>query len=256
MCSPSRFSCERRGSVLRSARAKGGHNRPAARTLVVLTLLLLFGITACGGEGVGGIDSDIRYAAIGASDATGIGAEPLSQGYVYRIQRKLEDEGKSTALFNLGIPGIEIDRMEDDETVAAANIDPDLVTIFAGPNDIIGGRSPEDFENHLKDIFQKLHQGTQAFIVVATIPDMTQAPRFQSDPDPDVTAERVSAYNEAILREAAAFQISVADLRNLPTGPAVTSGDGFHPNNAGYERIAQIFLAVIEPHFLTASPRA
>jgi hypothetical protein len=50
----------------------------------------------------------VQYAALGASDATGIGASPLRNGYVYLIKRGIEDAGQSTNLMNYGVPDIEI----------------------------------------------------------------------------------------------------------------------------------------------------
>ncbi len=48
---------------------------------------------------------DILYLAVGASDALGIGASPLRNGYVYRIRDELEQQTrKNVRLLNLGIP--------------------------------------------------------------------------------------------------------------------------------------------------------
>ena len=52
-------------------------------------------LTGCDSESNGGSgdsDNDILYVAIGASDAVGIGAIPLNNGYVFRIRDRLEDE--------------------------------------------------------------------------------------------------------------------------------------------------------------------
>ena len=58
--------------------------------------------------------NEIRYTAIGASDAIGIGASvpclpfsacPTGTGYVQTIARQLETGGKSVVLMNLGLPG-------------------------------------------------------------------------------------------------------------------------------------------------------
>lgn len=199
--------------------------------------------------GCDGGTADIHYVAIGASDATGVGASPVTNGYVFRIEHTLEDKGKETDLLNLGIPGADTDLMRETSLPLAKAKNPDLVTIFAGANDLVGGISPQDFEQDLRAIIQQLTEETQAFIVVATIPDATQAPRFINDPDRDVTRERLDQFNAAILREAAEFGASVADLRNVDVGGDVTSNDGFHPNDEGYKRIAEEFLKIIEPHF-------
>src|SRR5687767_13706963 len=51
-------------------------------------------------------DRDILYLAIGASDALGIGATPLRNGYVFRIRDELEQQTRrEVRLLNLAIPG-------------------------------------------------------------------------------------------------------------------------------------------------------
>jgi lysophospholipase L1-like esterase len=103
--------------------------------------------------------SSVRYAAVGASDAIGVGASVLcvpyvacadGTGYVPDIARQMQSEGWTVSLTNLGIPGAVIGR--DIQAIAAANgntsalnfIDAEmpfvprdarLVTVFAGAND-------------------------------------------------------------------------------------------------------------------------
>lgn len=89
---------------------------------------------------------EFEYVAIGASDAAGIGASPLSNGYVYRIQEALKSDGRDVGLINLGIPGASTDDMKGAELPVAIDEEPELVTIFAGANDIVAGVQPEDFQ--------------------------------------------------------------------------------------------------------------
>jgi acyl-CoA thioesterase-1 len=85
-------------------------------------------------------------------------------------------------------------------------------------------------------------------IVVANLPDLTALPRFRSKPNANVTMERVRAFNQAIEEEARAVKVPVVDLFAEPIGDDLVSDiDGFHPNDAGHRRIAQLFLAAIVP---------
>jgi lysophospholipase L1-like esterase len=208
--------------------------------------LLVAGLTACNNN-----DADIHYAAIGASDTLGIGANPISEGYVFRIQDGLSDRGKETGLLNLGIPGAGIDEMREIEEPLADRENPDLITVFAGGNDLVGGKSVETFDSQLMGLLDDLRNDTEAFIVIATLPDVTKAPRFIDEPDVDVTTARVNAFNDVILRQAVAHNIPVADLREIDVGSEVTANDGFHPNGDGYEIIANEFLKIIVPHFFS-----
>ena len=49
------------------------------------------------------------YLALGASDATGVGATPLTEGYVFLVKRELDRRMPGVFLINLGVPGARID---------------------------------------------------------------------------------------------------------------------------------------------------
>src|SRR4030095_10445047 len=49
------------------------------------------------------------YRARGASGATGVGALPLTEGYVFLIKRELDKRVPGVALVNLGVPGARVD---------------------------------------------------------------------------------------------------------------------------------------------------
>jgi lysophospholipase L1-like esterase len=85
-------------------------------------------------------------------------------------------------------------------------------------------------------------------IVVADIPDLTALPRFQDDPDDDVTRERIEEFNEALAAQAENDDVLLVDLYSEPVeDDLVSDRDGFHPNNEGHRRIADEFLEVILP---------
>lgn len=214
---------------------------------------LLISAVGCG-SGVLNDDSDVQYVAIGASDATGIGAEPLSNGYVFQIERGIEARGKSVDLLNLGIPGAEADEIEDSEAQLASELGGiDLVTVFVGGNDLVNGRDVQSFENDLSGILEEIRSETGAIIVIANLPDLTQLPEFAGENSEKVTLQRVLDFNAAIARQAAAYGASLVDLFAEPVDRFLVSSDGFHPNNAGHQRIADEFLAVIEPQLFAPS---
>ena len=210
----------------------------------MLLALTCLGLTSCATA-----PDDIDYLALGASDAAGVGAVPPTEGYVFLIEDELEDRVDDVHLVNLGIPNGDIAAIERAlEGFLATGQEPDLVTLWVGPNDVIRGDDPEDFEGDLEDILEQLREETDAVIVMANIPQLTQLPRFREEPDPDVTEERVEAFNEAIERQAERFDVSIVDLHEEDVEEDLVSDvDGFHPNNEGHRRIADEFLEVILP---------
>src|SRR5262245_36591845 len=198
--------------------------------------------------------NEILYMAVGASDAVGIGATPLTNGYVFRIEDQLEDRGKHVHLLNLGIPGANLDTIA--QAVRGAlrvGAKPNLVTIWVGANDIIDGVDPEDFEMELDDLLGRLDD-TGAFVAIADIPDLTELPRFRDNPVKTVTSERIRAFNSAIDHQADDHAAALVRLSDEPVEERyVSDADGFHPNDRGHRRIADLFLAAIEPEVAALS---
>jgi lysophospholipase L1-like esterase len=219
------------------------------KKLAIVSLLAT--IVGCGG---GSDENEIRYVAMGARDATGIGANPPSDGYVFKIEDGLEaSTGKNVSLINLGIPGATADIIEEVELPIAKNSKPDLVTIFMGGNDINDGVSAESFANEVRSVVESMVNDTDAIVVIVNLPDVSKLPRFVESPDTDVTTAKVAAYNQVISDIAVEFNIPVVDLSSEPIEDYLISSDGFHPNNQGYQKIADKFLEIIIPIFGTGT---
>ncbi|HXV25929.1 MAG TPA: SGNH/GDSL hydrolase family protein [Alphaproteobacteria bacterium] len=199
-------------------------------------------------------DDEFLYLAVGASDAVGVGATPLTNGYVYLIADELEDRGQDVQLLNLGIPGADVTLIENAVRAALrTGLQPDLVTIWVGANDVIEGDDADDFETRLANMLDQLRDRTSAFIVIANLPDLTELPRFEEDPISSVTRERIRAFNNAIEDQADEYDVPVVDLAGEEVEDRYVSDvDGFHPSDAGHRRLAELFLEVILPEVVTS----
>lgn len=189
------------------------------------------------------------YMALGASDATGVGATPLTEGYVYLIQGDLAQRIRGTFLINLGVPGARIDLIKEQVRVAQQlGTKANLITVWTGANDLVHGDDPRTFQEDLRFLLRTLRDSVSQTIVIANLPDLTQLPRFRTTPNPAVTLERVKAYNRAIQEEAVSVKASIVDLFSQPVrDDLVFDLDGFHPNDAGHRELGRLFLAVILP---------
>jgi acyl-CoA thioesterase I len=211
--------------------------------LVVFCLL----IAACGGRKEKSIE--FIYVALGASDATGVGALPLTEGYVYLITRELDRQIPGVYLVNLGVPGARIDLVNEQVRVAKhLGTRADLVTLWTGANDVVNGDDPKQFQERLRALLGTVKEHISQAIVVANVPDLTQLPRFRTTPSPTVTTSRVDAFNRAIAEETRSAGGSLVDLHASPLADnPVFDVDGFHPNNAGHREIARQFLQAALP---------
>jgi lysophospholipase L1-like esterase len=107
------------------------------------------GLAACAGAPPEPPDR-ITYVALGASDAAGVGAEPITQGYVFRIADALDDRVDEVFLANLGVPGTTSEQLDAAlKLFLSSKVEPDLVTVWVGANDVIQGEDEDDFEDAL-----------------------------------------------------------------------------------------------------------
>jgi lysophospholipase L1-like esterase len=214
----------------------------------ILVTVMCVGVLACA---KGPKDRPIKfvYLALGASDATGVGALPLTEGYVYLIKSELDQRMPGVFLLNLGIPGARIDLIKEQVRLAIqARYKANLVTVWTGGNDLVHGDDPKRFQEDLRFIMQNLKKDISSTIVVANLPNLTQLPRFRQNPTPFVTVERVRQFNDAIAAEARAIDAPIVDLFAQPVRQdLVFDIDGFHPNDAGHREIARLFLGKILP---------
>lgn len=216
-------------------------------TLVALGLFAA-GLVACAGARPDPPER-IVYVALGGSDAAGVGAEPITRGYVFRIADALDDRVDEVFLANLGVPGADAEQIDQAlELFLKSEVEPNLVTVWAGANDVIQGEDADDFEDQIEAIFERLRERTDGLIVAANIPDLTALPRFRDNPDDNVTRERIQEFNEAIAAQAEDNDVLLVDLYSEPVeDDLVSDRDGFHPNNEGHQKIADRFLEVILP---------
>jgi lysophospholipase L1-like esterase len=204
-------------------------------------------LAACGGPKEKPIE--FIYLALGASDAAGVGALPLTEGYVYLITRELDRQMPGVFLVNLGVPGARDDLIKEQVRVAKRlRTKADLVTLWTGANDVVNGDDPKQFQERLRILLGTVKEDISPTIVVANLPDLTQLPRFRTTPSPTVTAARIDAFNRAIAEETRSAGGSIVDLHaSAVRDDLVFDVDGFHPNNAGHREIALQFLQLILP---------
>lgn len=216
-------------------------------TDVLRAALCCLCLSGCGGPKEKPIE--FIYLALGASDATGVGALPLTEGYVYLITRELDRQISGVFLVNLGVPGARIDLIKEQVRVAKQlGTKADLVTLWTGANDVVNGDDPKQFQEQLRGLLTMVKQDISRTIVVGNVPDLTQLPRFRTSPSPTVTLARIEAFNRAIAEETHSSGGMLVDLHaTVVRDDLVFDLDGFHPNNAGHRQIAGQLLHAILP---------
>ncbi|MEO8633446.1 MAG: GDSL-type esterase/lipase family protein [Chloroflexota bacterium] len=185
----------------------------------------------------------IRYVAIGASDAVGVGAtDPATGSWPARVA-KLMPPG--SAFVNLGVSGSIALQARTAQLPGALAQRPTVVSIWLAVNDMNATIEPASFASDLGAIVDALVTGTDAKVFVGNVPDLRPVPAYATA-DKAALFALISAYNAGIGAIAAKHPGRVVAV-DLFTGSAplvstiTVSGDGFHPSDAGYQLIADRF---------------
>lgn len=179
----------------------------------------------------------IVYVALGDSTGAGVGAR--DGGYVARLFKRIEERRPGSTLSNLCMSGATTEDIVRAQLEKGVALNPDLVTVGIGINDIGHGLTLEQFSKNYEEILTTLKEKTHAQIVVTNIPDVSSAPRIPSVMR--TTYQRqIDQFCQRLEEIAKRHGVTVFDVysitkNELPSHPEYFSNDGFHPSDEGYE---------------------
>lgn len=202
------------------------------------------------------LPAGVRYVAIGASDAVGVGASnPNVTAYVPILISRLP---KGSYALNLGISGETLGRALTDELPQAVAAKPTLITVWLVGNDFKDCVPLSQYSADLNTLLSRLQQQTTAKVFVANAPDFSALPAVQAEArasgafcgaPASLASIRSLAqqWNQVINASVAAHHDTLVDLFNsdLVAHPNYVSSDGFHPSDQGYLTLANLFWAAI-----------
>ena len=197
----------------------------------------------------------VLYVALGDSTVEGIGASSPARNYVGRLHERLRAVYPRARLINFGEGGATAAGVRSHQLPRALELQPDLVTLSVGPNDITRERNLESYARDIDAILRSLTRRTTAVVVVNLIPDLTVTPRFRGTEIEPQVRRRVVAFNEILARQALAYGAEVVDLyaasqREVPGRPDLIGPDRYHPSDEGYARWAELMWAGIEARIM------
>ena len=179
----------------------------------------------------------IVYVALGDSTGAGVGAR--DGGYVARLFKRLEERRPDSKLSNLCVSGSTTEDLIRDQLQKGVALNPDLVTVGIGINDIGHGLTLEQFAKNYDQILSTLQEKTHATIVVTNIPDISTAPKIPSSMRSEYQRQ-IDEFGKRLEEIANKHGVTIFDVytitkRELPEHPEYFSADGFHPSDQGYE---------------------
>ena len=190
----------------------------------------------------------IVYVALGDSTGAGVGAS--EGGYVARLFTRILELRPESKLSNLCVSGATTADLVRGQLERGVALNPDLVTVGIGINDVGHGLTLEEFSRNYEEILSTLKQKTHARIVVTNIPDISSAPRIPG-PMRNEYQRQLIQFSERLQEIASRHGVTVFDIHTitkgeLPSHPEYFSADGFHPSDQGYELWATSMWPTVE----------
>ena len=194
-----------------------------------------------------------RYVALGDSFTAGIGdPEPRSpgglRGWADRIAEELSGGRPDFRYANLAVSGLLLRQIIEEQLGPAIALQPDLVTLSAGGNDLVFHRTDPDRLAATLDAAVGTLSATGATVVLFTGPDWGGTPLLGHN------RGRVAVFNENIRTIAARHHGVIADLWALRqlSDPRMWDPDRLHFSPMGHHTIAAMVLNSLSvPHTLS-----
>jgi lysophospholipase L1-like esterase len=199
------------------------------------------------------------YVAMGDSFTAGV--VPGQSRWPDEIARAL---GPHVRYENLASVGATSEKVESEQLARAIELEPDLITLVCGANDVLESTRPDprEYADRLGRMFRRLRrEAPGAEILSATYPDISRfldlRPRSRARVENGMrlfndAARSVAETHGVVLLEG--FDHPAADERST------FGADGFHPSEEGHRRAAYEFLRALKDrasgHFRRAPKRA
>jgi lysophospholipase L1-like esterase len=200
-------------------------------------------------EGAGRVVS--TYVALG--DSFTAGRESIeAERWADRLAGWLRGANPGLVYRNLAVDGAGSAEVLE-QLPAAIELDPDLVTVICGANDVLLTTRPDvaGYERRFGEILERLRaELPEAAILTTTAPDgwnfMELRPRTRAR-----LATALADLNEVTRKVAAQHAVPCLDVAGHPglADPANFSADGLHPSTLGHEQAAREIALSLRSHF-------
>ena len=200
----------------------------------------------------GSPEARLRYVALGDSYTIGTSVTEAERFPNQLVAALPELE----LVANLGVNGFTSRDLIEVELPKLAALEPDVVTVLIGVNDVVQGVSSSTYKDNVIEILTALDAvvGAQRILVV-TIPDYTVTPNGGEFGDPAKQSAAIRENNFVMGQLAMGRAAVVVDIYDISleaaTDRTLVASDGLHPSGTQYgrwvERIAPAMAALLAP---------
>ncbi|AFY75208.1 lysophospholipase L1-like esterase [Synechococcus sp. PCC 7502] len=181
-----------------------------------------------------------RYVVLGDSTSVGQGAKVQADNYSSQYaQLVLLKKYPAIKIYNLAVSGAKTKDVLSKQVQAAIALEPNLIMLSIGANDVTGLTGAEEFQRNYTMILQQLTR-TNAKIVLLNIPAFSTSPLLW-EPYRSAAHYQAGKFNQIIeaiaatepsIRVVDIYRGTEPDFRRFPK--LNFSQDHFHPSSAGY----------------------
>jgi lysophospholipase L1-like esterase len=175
-----------------------------------------------------------RYLALGDSFTIGTGSTP-GQSYPARFSASTSC---SVELRNVAVNGYTTEDVIEEELPELARFAPTFVTLAIGANDIVQGRTRDEYRDSVRRILAAVKAAGAKRIVSLPQPDWSLSPAARSFGESPAIHARIVEANAILRDETLAVGGGFVDLFPLMESQAragMIAGDGLHPSAPAYE---------------------
>ena len=197
----------------------------------------------------------MTYVAIGDSLTAGVGATSAATSLPGALAQKIAAaSGVQVIVNNLGVPGATSFDILTGQIIAAGQMQPQMITLFIGTNDMHNFVPREKFKSNLETAVRSLQQTAQAQIYLINLPYLG-ARDLVLPPYNWYFELELKEYNAVIAEVAQETGVKLIDLHTISAKPfsvdqkavsGVYSPDRFHPSDRGYALWADLIYDIIQ----------
>jgi len=196
--------------------------------------------------------SELIYLALGDSYTIGTGATHESRNFPSLVALQLQAAtGLEVRVVNPAVNGFTTIDVLAKEIGFIDQLNPDVITVLIGVNDLVRGRSVEQYRESLVEIYEaivtvELPRGRVAAI---SIPDWSVAPAARDYGDPLSLRKSTDEFNAVARAEALRRAFAWVDIANVSRRGLNTAGwfsaDDLHPSDIQYAAWADEIWRVV-----------
>lgn len=189
-----------------------------------------------------------RFVAIGDSQTEGVGDVPnpdgSDRGWADRFAATLATRDPDLLYANLAIRGRRTEQVYEEQFEPALAMEPDLVSVIAGMNDLIRPGFDLNRTISMMDEMERAFVDSGATVMTITYPDPDGL-----GPIGKLVEEKVRAFNQAIRETTAANGTLLLDLEPIKStaDTRIWQADRLHLRPEGHWRMAQGMLSLVVP---------